>query len=367
MSARWNRCIYHQGQHTDDFLETYMAGSHRQALLIAGAGFDPRTTALAERLGRHGAGRTRGYFLREERPRPDPALVARADQHENALRGHLPQSSVHRLDVFAADNAVVGGRKAVGLVNDLRLDGLTDVFVDLSALSIGVAFPIVRHLLSRVEKSGQNLHLVVADEPATDAAISASASDVADAVFGFKGGWGLDENSRAAKLWMPQLAAGKNAVLERIHQRVQPHAVCPILPFPAVDPRLPDQLMEHFREEFENTWRVDSRDVVYASERGPLDLYRTILRMDDSRRRVFAEIGGSLIVLSPMGSKALAVGALMAALDRGFTIMYVEALGFAADLAQLDADRAAQVPDLVHVWLHGEAYGQSGNQESAVS
>lgn len=365
MSAIWERCIYHYGRHTDDFLQKYLSESHRRTLLIGAAGFDPRSTALAERLGKHGAGRTTGYFLREERPRPDPALVARADQNENALRGHLPVSSVHRLDVFAADNAVVGGRKAVGLVNDLQLDGLSDVFVDLSALSIGVAFPIVRHLLSRVEKSGQNLHLVVADDPATDAAISASSSDVADAVFGFKGEWGLEENSRAAKLWMPQLAAGKNTVLERIHQRVQPHAVCPILPFPAVDPRLPDRLMEDFREEFENTWRVDSRDVVYASERGPLDLYRTILRLDDSRRRVFAQIGGSLIVLSPMGSKVLAVGALMAALDRGFTIMYVEALGYAADLTRLDADRAARSVDLVHVWLHGEAYGQPGTHEAA--
>jgi len=158
---------------------------------------------------------------------------------------------------------------------------------------------------------------------------------------------------------MPQLAEGKRPVLERIRQRVQPHAFCPILPFPADDPRLPDQLIEHYAEEFENTWQVDSRDIVYASQRNPLDFYRTVLRMDDSRKRVFAEIGGSQIILSPVGSKALAAGALMAALERDFTIMYVEALGYSADVSHLDALREEQATELVHVWLGGEAYAPS--------
>jgi hypothetical protein len=336
-------------------------------MLIAGAGFDPRSTAVAELVARDAGTRSRGFFIREERPRPAPALVDRADSHEQALRGFLPESTVVRVDIFAPDHAVVGGRSAVGLVNALPLDDLTDIIVDLSALSVGVAFPIVRHLLGTASRRGLNLHLVVADEPGTDAGIEATASDVADTVHGFKGGWGLDAHSRAARLWMPQLARGKRAVLDRIHKRVEPHAVCPILPFPADHPRLPDELIEQYGEEFENTWQVDSRDIVYASERGPLDLYRTILRMDDTRQRVFEQIGGSQIILSPVGSKALAIGALMAALDRDFTIMYVEALGYVVDLSMLDQARAARPGDLVHVWLQGEAYDNTGSREVAGS
>jgi hypothetical protein len=334
-------------------------------LLVGGAGFDPRSTAVAEHIGRHAPGRAIGSFLREERPRPDPALVTRADANEKTLLQILPGSSVERINIFAADNAVVGGRAAVGVINKVSLDGLTDIFVDLSALSIGVAFPIVRYLLAAATKRGLNLHLVVADEPGTDAEIRPTANDVADAVHSFRGGWGLDDNSRAALLWMPQLAWGKRGILERIRQRLQPHAYCPILPFPATDPRLPDRLIEHYGEEFENTWRVDARDIVYASERGPLDLYRTILRMDDHRKRVFAEIGGSQIILSPVGSKALATGALMAALERDFTIMYVEALGYTPDFKEIDRIRGAQAKELVHVWLHGEAYAPPCDMEVA--
>jgi hypothetical protein len=364
-SNRWDRCIYHLGEHTEDFFKQYLSEPHRNILLLAGAGFDPRSTLVAELLARYSSGRTRGYFFREERPRPDHALVARAKENEQALLALLPESEVQRLNVFAADNAVVGGRTAVRLVNGISLGGLTDIFIDFSSLSIGVAFPIVRHLLGQVERTGQNLHLVIADEPGTDAAIFATEADLADAVHGFKGGWGLDHNSRAAILWMPQLAVGKKAALERIRQRVQPHAFCPILPFPAENPRLPDELIELYGEEFENTWLVDALDVVYASERGPLDLYRTILRLDDSRKRVFAEIGGSQIVLAPVGSKALAVGALMAALERDFTIMYVEALGYLVDFDSLEKARAERPPKLVHVWLHGDAYPSNISKEVA--
>jgi hypothetical protein len=366
-SARWERCIYHRGRHTEPFLREYLAEEQRRVLVIAGAGFDPRSTVVTRIVAGVAGPRSVGYFLREERPNPARAILKRADEHEQELLHLLPGSAVAHLDIFASDNAVIGGRTAVGLVNGLSFDGLTDVFVDLSALSVGVAFPIVRHLLGIAACRGTNLHLIVADEPATDAGVVAASGDVADTVHGFKGGWGLDTNSRAARLWMPQLARGRRGVLERIHQRVEPHAVCPILPFPASRPRLADELIEHFGEELENTWQVDSRDIVYAGERAPLDLYRTILRMDDARRRVFAEVGGSQIILSPVGSKALAVGALMAALDRDFTIMYVEALGYEVDIPRLDAARAASPGDLVHVWLHGEACPPTGSMEAAGS
>lgn len=119
-------------------------------------------------MNRHAGERVRGYFLREERPQPAPALVARADAHEQRLRQLIPSSGVGRVDIFAPDNAVVGGRAVVGMVNALPLDDLTDIFVDLSALSIGIAFPIVRHLFDVANKRRLNLHLVVTDEPETD-------------------------------------------------------------------------------------------------------------------------------------------------------------------------------------------------------
>jgi hypothetical protein len=121
-------------------------------------------------------------------------------------------------------------------------------------------------------------------------------------------------------------------------------------------------LIEEFGEELQSSWSVDARDLVYADEKSPLDLYRTILRIDDARRRVFASVGGSQIILSPLGSKALALGALMAALERDFTILHVEAIGYTLDAARADSVPASD--ELVHIWLHGDAYGKSQGMEA---
>lgn len=138
--------------------------------------------------------------------------------------------------------------------------------------------------------------------------------------------------------------------------------MCPILPFPSSRPRLPDELIEEFAEELQLAWSVDVRDLVYADEKSPLDLYRTILWIDDARRRIFASVGGSQIILSPLGSKALSLGALMAALERDFTVLHVEAIGYTFDAARADAVTAPD--ELVHIWLHGDAYGNHSGKEA---
>ena len=163
---------------------------------------------------------------------------------------------------------------------------------------------------------------------------------------------------------MPQLARGRRATLQRIHNFVDPHDVCPILPFPSARPRLGDELAEHFLTELESGWRVDLRNVVYAAEDDPLDLYRTILRIDDLRKPVFEEVGGSLLVLSPIGSKILALGALMAALERNLPVVYLEAIGYEMNGTQQD-ELFRATSNLIHVWLEGEVYLKEATDEDA--
>jgi hypothetical protein len=132
------------------------------------------------------------------------------------------------------------------------------------------------------------------------------------------------------------------------------------LPFPSREARLADELIDHYRSEVESAWEVDARHLVYADERNPLDLYRTILKIADARHRVFEHVGGSLVLLSPLGSKALAIGSLMAAIERDFPVVHVEALGYTADFDKLDGRNAAEA-ELVHVWLAGEAFANPGS------
>ena len=141
--------------------------------------------------------------------------------------------------------------------------------------------------------------------------------------------------------------------LRRLYNFVNPDETCPILPFPAREPRLGDMLAEEYLPEFQSVWDVDTRNIVYADEADPLDLYRTILRLGDFRQQVFAESGGSMLVLSPLGSKVMALGALMAALDRNYPVAHIEAISY--DLTDSVPSDIGQ-PDIIHIWLEGDVY-----------
>lgn len=370
---RWERCVDHRGDTVCDFAACHFGEPHRRVLLVAGAGFDPRALTAARLLARVAGGRVYGLFLRERRPTPDdPSLLALAERQLAQLRALVPGAEVVEIPVFETDGAVGVGRRVVDAVRTHPLGAYTDLVVDFSALSIGSSFPVTRLLLELLEarmitgtKGSRlakvvNLHVLVTASPRTDDLIVPQPSAVVAPVHGFRGRLDIDETARAARLWMPQLRFRLGGMLQQLYAFLSPHEVVPVLPFPAHDPRIGDRLIEHYAEEFDGQWAVDARSIVYADETDPLDYYRTVLRIDHGRQPVFASTGGSLLLLSPVGSKVLALGAMMAAMERDLPVVYVEALSYEARLDSL-IDTQYTEDDLVHVWLHGEAYPLPAN------
>ena len=353
---RWDPCIAHRDDEVDTFLAEYFGHPNRQVLLVAGAGFDPRACELVERL-RDTSSRLRALLIKENRPNPPRDQIDQADANTRILLSTLARPQVIPIEIFRPDGAVVGGRSMINVLSNQCLEGLTDIVVDISALSVGTCFPMVRYFVEHVVQNGTiiNLHLFVVHNPVLDAKIRSIPGDVPDYVHGFRGGSTLFGAANAARLWLPQLSSGRRATLGKIYDFLSPHDTCPILPFPANDPRLGDALAEEYLTEIESTWSVDTRNIVYADEGDPLDLYQTILRLDDLRRPVFAETGGSTLVLSPVGSKVMALGALMAALERDLPVAHLEAIGYDFDGALLAQEGQSH---LIHIWLEGEVYPQ---------
>lgn len=346
----------------DGFLTSYFSRRDQKTLLVAGAGFDPRSCIVAARIGEISAN-MRALLLQEDRPDPPRDQSDRAEANTKALVAKLAERRVEhhveKIEIFARDGAVVGGRNVIKILHRQHLEVLTDVVVDVSALSAGTSFPLIRYLAESVcrGKGPANLHVFVVHAPSLDADIQSVAGDAPGYIHGFTGGSTLSGTADAAKLWLPRLATGtgRRGALGRLYDFVDPHDTCPILPFPAIDPRLGDVLATEYLAELESTWEVDTRNIVYADEGDPLDLYRTILQLDDLRRPVFEETGGSILVLSPLGGKVMALGALMAALERNLPVAYLEPFGY-----ELKPTAPAQLerPNLVHVWLEGEVYPQ---------
>ena len=351
---RWDPCIKHMGREAEEFLEELVGLPGRKVLLVAGAGFDPRSCTVS-RVASRTAANVHGLFVKEVRPYQPSDQVRRASANAAKLARALPKSRTATIDIFEGDSAVVGGRNVVVELEKVSLDGLTDIMVDVSALSVGVSFPAIRYLWeqSLASECRWNLHLLATHDPQIDISVRSVPGDTVGYVRGFKGGITLSAPPGCTHLWLPQLAPGRVSTLRRLHSFLSPDDVCPVLPFPASNPRLGDELIEEYMVELEDTWSVDGRSFVYANEADPLDFYRTVLSLDDRRQPVFQAVGGTVLVLTVVGSKMMAVGALMAAMERDLPVLHLEPSGYQlAKVAPLESNGG----ELVHIWLEGEAY-----------
>jgi hypothetical protein len=356
MRRHWENCITNFDCAVDTFVTDYFADTGRRALLVAAAGFDPRSRHISQMLADTLGDRLSAVFIREERPGASDALIEQADQNETVLKGIVPNCTILKVDVFADDGAPVGGSRILSLLGEYPVaDDVTDVILDLSALSIGIGFPTARMLLEDCEASiNRAFHIMIVSNPEIDDRISSVPSNRAGSVKGFSPPVEV-EGQGLAQVWIPQLARGRAQALTQIGAAIQRrYKICPLLPFPARNPRRADDLLAEYRAELVDEWEVDPRDVVYASERNPLDCYRTLSTLKTRFDRTMKGTYEPRMVLSPVGSKVLAAGALMAAIEHDMAVQYLETEIYLFDTPVPSSD---DLPDMkVHLILSGPLY-----------
>lgn len=356
MRKHWENCITNFDAAVDDFVADYFAEASRRVLLVAAAGFDPRSRRISQMLAETLGSRLSALYVREERPGASEALIEQADENQAALKAIVPDSVVIKIDVFAEDGAPVGGSRIVSRLSEHPVaDEVTDVILDLSALSIGVGFPAAKMLLEDCESTeNRTFHLMIVSNPEMDDRISSIPSSRAGSVKGFSPPI-EDDAQGLAQVWIPQLARGRALALTQIGAAIPSrYKICPLLPFPARNPRRADDLLAEYRTELVDEWEVDPRDVVYASERNPLDCYRTLSTLKTRFDRTMKGTYEPRMVLSPVGSKVLAAGALMAAIEHEMAVQYLETESYLFDNTIIGPIEA---PDMtVHLILSGPLY-----------
>lgn len=356
----WENCVAHFDEQVDVFAEEYFGRTDVHCLLVAAAGFDPRSLGIATLLAGHLGDHLSGLFIREERGTPDASLVAAADQNAVQLRELVPGCGIATVDIFGNDNAPIAGARIASVIRNHSIAAeTTDIVLDMTALSIGVAFPAARLLLDYCESRGIAFHIMIASNPELDDAIASEPGDRPMAVRGFAGADQSDAALDIARIWIPQLAKGRTAALTDIGRSIRgTYKICPVVPFPARDPRRADALIAEYETQLVDEWQVDPRDLVYVSESNPLDCYRTlsilIKRYSDAVDQIFLPS----IILSPVGSRVMAAGALMAAIEHNLPVQYIETVRYDFDPAK---PAVAATPDMrVHLLLSGPAYSELG-------
>ncbi len=363
---KWANATVQRNEEVTQFIQGHLKKSGRRCALICGAGFDPRTLGLPKALRASIGADIAVLCLREERIKPQPGLRPIADEHSRALKEFFPGAMIEVLEIFDSEGSVVAGRRVLTLVNAFLTSAqesqpLTDLLIDISALSCGVFFPIFALLQERANTTdlGWNIHLFVTEAPQIDFHIRGELTDTVSHIHGFRSPDSLSQTSDHAMLWVPVLAEHKDAEMRLIHGHInQPAAtvdIFPIVPFPGQNPRTPDLLVERFRDLFRE-WEVDPRHLLYAAESDPLDAYRSICQIDKRRSEIYGQLGGSSTIISPLGSKMLSVGQMLAAIERKLRVIYVESIGYEEIAVPLASHPLCEQAEMTHLWLHGESY-----------
>ena len=156
MRRHWENCVTHFDEGVDQFIDDFFSQTSRRCVLVAGAGFDPRAQRIARQLSAAMGERVHGLFIREDRGDPAIALQKLADENEAQLKSIIADTTVAHVQIFSADDgAPIGGHGVRSAIEGYKWpDGITDIVLDMSALSTGVGFPLARLLLVQTGSGG---------------------------------------------------------------------------------------------------------------------------------------------------------------------------------------------------------------------
>jgi hypothetical protein len=260
-----------------------------------------------------------------------------------------------------------GGGRHVGrtVAAAHSLAAYRDVIVDISALPRSIFFPLIRALLPSDAPPGatqqgqvmpRNLHVVLHESPTLDASIRDVLTERAEYIPGFAGFVDLEQDRDLPRIWAPVLGEYQEEALRRIEQKItsarDSPEICPVLPFPASDPRRGDRLLVEYQGLLTG-WQVELRNVIYAAEDNPFDVYRELCRLYDRYVEALDPLRGAKMIVSAHSSKLLSLGVLLAAVDRPeIAVAHVEATGYMVH---------GPLPETVDgavsgVWITGEPF-----------
>jgi hypothetical protein len=322
----WHHYNRFCGDGFSEFWDSHLnAGS--KVLFIVGLGFDPRALRQLDAISgvADGAALSCVAINFEAGFTGDAQSAKLREQNKRGLvRLFADELDIRDLEPHDNDGTRSISRNTIRLLGDIDLSGFSDVVLDISSLPRIIYLTILNSVLGSLVQteamhplaSRTNLHVIFAESAALDAKIvKKELEPELAAIQGLS--VRLDEEAADAwpKIWFPVLGEGNREALERIHMQINPADVCPVLPLQTRNARRSDDIVRDIGELLFDRFKVDPRDLIYATEDNPFQLYRNLLAAMDRYEDSLVELGGVRFILSPLSSKGLSVGALLACFE----------------------------------------------------
>lgn len=365
---RWENYVLARGTEAQEFWEDLLSSRSTALLYITSQGFDPRMCdGVAMVLGAGGSG-VRDCLLVQygddaELESSERESVQRNREQLDKLfdaRGHISEVVVSVRD---EQRKFVGADEVASAVRDVDLSQYEHIVVDMSSTPRTMALTILAYMLfasDRALANGTclNVHVISVESADIDRAIDQLGIDESPTMLpGFVAEIDAERSSEEPRVWFPILGEGKVAHVTKLNEYIRPSEICPVVPSPSRWPRRGDELVQEYRETLFDVFRVDPRNIIYAAETNPFECYRQLHRSISAYREALEIIGGFKAFVSPLSSRLLSVGALLACYELRDTvkvgIAYVEAHNYHINIETAMA-AGERLP--YTLWVAGEAY-----------
>ena len=325
---RWDPYSLTADADFDGFWAHRLASGDRKLLLVLGRGFDIRTLETARRLKTLDAD-VEVWQLAFDNGLGDSDLrAAMTDENHQGLVGLV---GADRIKEVAIQIGGPSGTTATALntQNALQAAGdcqeFDDVIVDISAMPRMVAMTAVSVLLFRLDKLAEggaksvNLHVTTAESVSADiGAARGSLRDGVTFVRGFSGHLEEQTTQNWPRVWFPVLGEGQRERLSLIQELLDPDEICPVIPFPTKKPRRGDEVVGEHRETLFDDFQIEPANILLASEYNPFEAYKKIYIAMDRYKQALRTMGGCKLFVSPLSSKLLSIGVLLACYDHRY-------------------------------------------------
>ncbi|MBL7061946.1 MAG: hypothetical protein ISS54_04345 [Dehalococcoidia bacterium] len=372
---RWSNYFMSHGPDFDSFWDGYLGRSERNLMFVLGHGFDPRMChAISLIFGKKGKGLRDCIALHYQddsklQPQHHADLLennwANLNEVVKKVGGNILKRGIKMQSKGKLRYASISAANVFDSLD--QLSDYTDIIIDVSAMPRGVYFPLIHKLLVLIDnaqekvKPNPNLHIIVWEDQKLDSCIVDEGLEEKASYLHSFGAIELETTKDMPIVWIPVLGEGQSEQLEKIRAFINPNEVCPLLPFPSINPRRADALIaEYHHFLFFGELSVEPRSIIYADERNPFQAYREIRKTINHYDRVMDIIGGCKVAISPISSKLLSIGALLAAYEsrkqgKLVGVTHVECHDYRIEGDVEDLISAARgVPH--EIWLAGECY-----------
>ncbi len=387
MKMLWEHYVFRRGESVHELWEPLFARRPIRLLYIAGRGFDVRAqVAMRECIASIGSSsttveRAELVLLRLTGYQLDSSLLELTEQNAQTLESifsAIGTAESITIGTSASGDEEISVAQAIrgGVENVLRrVSDQTDIVLDVSSLPRVVYLALMTNILNRLvpdkEVDGAlaannvNFQVLVAEDASLDAQILAE-DPSGDPVLvpGFSSAVQAESVQDWPLVWFPILGERRVNQLQQIMKsNVIPDEaeVCPVLPHPSRNPRRADRLLVEYKEPLFDKRETPTSNILYAHESHPFEAYRQLLEAMHRYRNSLRVLGGCRLVVTPLGSKLITLGAGLACFEMrpqdlnaryGIAIPHAEPTRY---LASVEALRSSK-PDISALLLTGEAY-----------